>query len=308
MTTKNYIGMDHKVVATSENNISINNIKSAAEKYGRDYFDALYDEEYDKDSIIDLMDTDTDYSMTEHFLLEVGDKYGIDPYDGWMDENNISEEIVHSWIMDGAREEYGDAIGWQLAEDVMLKQDEWNKLVDKLAEIAPNYDYLTYGIDYLRASVIIKQMARLGEDLLEDMGKDSHCTMCEEDGYWFDHTEFDRWACGRCVGEHIGDLEEFAEDLDYMATDEDRICPMSENDYKIAVENYMFGDKTDKCYADLDELDIINALLDYLDELGVVDTYGDRCEWANRVMDIYYYPTTEKSVETEPKNEIEMPF
>lgn len=180
----------------------------------------------------------------------------------------------------------------KLNEIVCRYQNEWDGYVADLKKIAPSYDHLTYGIDYLRVGAIAWKMANLGQDLLDALGDYTNCEMGEDDGYWLDTEDFEKWACGACYGKYISDIEDFAENAIYMATDEDRIAPMSEGEYNLAVENYL-GD-SDKKMADLTDYDITNALLDYLDEIGVVDE--DRTNWVNRVLDAYYYPTCAVSV------------
>lgn len=188
----------------------------------------------------------------------------------------------------------------KLNEIVCRYQSEFDGYVADLKKIAPNYDALTYGIDYLRVGAILWKMANLGEDLLYALGDYTNCEMGEDDGYWLDTEDFEKWACGYC-GKYISDIEDFAENAIYMATDEDRIAPISEDEYETIIENFEFGIKNIDIedYAKNRGLDcdyvVTNVLLDYLDEIGVVDE--NRTDWVNRVLDAYYYPTHEVSAE-----------
>jgi hypothetical protein len=188
----------------------------------------------------------------------------------------------------------------KMDEIVAKYQSEFDGYVADLKKIAPNYDAITYGIDYLRVGAILWKMANLGEDLLYALGDYTNCEMGEDDGYWFDTEDFEKWACGYC-GRYISDIEDFAENAIYMATDEDRIAPISEDEYETIIENFEFGIKNIDIedYAKNRGLDcdyvVTNVLLDYLDEIGVVDE--NRTDWVNRVLDAYYYPTHEVSAE-----------
>lgn len=135
-----------------------------------------------------------------------------------------------------------------ISEIVARYQAEWDGYVDDLKAIAHRYHSITYGIDYLKVAKIIAKMHKLGEDLLTAIGDETNCDMVEEDGYWFDTKEFEAWM-ENAYGDyylHLSDLMEMYSDTMYMAVCEDRVAPMSEEEFKRLIDVHFMFDEWDE--------------------------------------------------------------
>ena len=115
---------------------------------------------------------------------------------------------------DEQQERIADAMSDLVAE----AQDTFDNYVMDLQTIADNYGALETALDYYAAKQIAERIKDLGESLLSDLGAISGCEMCEEDGYWFDTAEFERWAGGYTF-DHIDEIENLIDTLDYYITD-----------------------------------------------------------------------------------------
>lgn len=119
--------------------------------------------------------------------------------------------------------EYAESALREAEQDVMgeilaAAQDTFDNYVMDLQSIADNYGALETALDYYAAKQIAERIKDLGESLLSDLGDACGCTMCEEDGYWFDTAEFERWAGGYTF-DHIDEIENLIDTLDYYITD-----------------------------------------------------------------------------------------
>lgn len=119
--------------------------------------------------------------------------------------------------------EYAESALREAEQDVMgeilaAAQDTFDNYVMDLQSIADNYGALETALDYYAAKQIAERIKDLGESLLSDLGDACGCTMCEEDGYWFDTAEFERWAGGYTF-DHIDEIDSLIDTLDYYITD-----------------------------------------------------------------------------------------
>lgn len=112
------------------------------------------------------------------------------------------------------QERIADAMSDLVAE----AQETFDTLVTDLESIAPTYGELKTALDYYAAKQIVEKIAELGESLLSDLGAISGCTMREEDGYWFNTAEFERWAGGYTF-DHIDETEDLISTLDCYMTE-----------------------------------------------------------------------------------------
>jgi hypothetical protein len=305
--TKAIVAAQKAIVAVYDMAVA-KTMENAYDKYVDSVVDSLAGDEGDMAENLRGFAENLDVDFDEYWFVE--NMIGVDENDPMYETyaNMVDVDV----LMEKIRKTADDCEWEKLMEDseklgdiVAEHQVVFDGLVADLKKIAPNYDALTYGIDYLRAGAIIRKMADLGEDLLTALGDYTNCEMVEDDGYWFDTEDFEKWACGYC-GKYISDIEDFAENAIYMATDEDRIAPISEDEYNLIIENFEWENGKIEDYAKKNDMDsayvAVNILLDYLDEIGVV--VEDRCNWANRVLDAYF---TERYHESENAVE-EMPF
>lgn len=115
-------------------------------------------------------------------------------------------------------EQEQERIADAMQELVAEAQETFDNYVMDLQSIADNYGALKTALDYYAAKQIAERIKNLGESLLSDLGAISGCEMCEEDGYWFDTAEFERWAGGYTF-DHIDEIENLIDTLDYYITD-----------------------------------------------------------------------------------------
>ena len=271
MANFNYIGVNCEAVATitiNNNNFNASAIQQGLKTYCLEYGEFFKGIAVGKNksftaNIGGLEYWCAVYRENNEYHIIVRDCYANAIYSddlgfGVMSGYNVTLAIIAMQIGIMAMVEHYNNNAEEIMTETMNEyvadaQETFDNLVMDLKAIAPTYAELKTSVDNFAAKKIVEKIAELGEQLLADLGEVSGCTMVEEDGFWFNTYEFEKWGCGYTF-DHIDELEDLIDTLDYYIDFySDNALGFDEEDMEIMEDHYayVFGEYPHYLWEDL---------------------------------------------------------